>query len=447
MASEEEIWKKRLREEDIPPPEAVWSAIEAELDRKSKKRGIWIFWVSGAGLAAMLLFIGFGVWVGLSPEGTTSARVVSKQDPLLSSEGLAQVQAVPITSDKKEDLQIEKSVFSTRKMMASVSQETSEASFSVVHNRIAMENPSSPAWEEVSKLQTRNVTFFGNRFDWNRPRLEVPELAEEKETKRPQSKFLSLQSLAAPFAPGVQWPGMAQQAFAAVNETLQKDQPLFTTSSGRFPEGILAEGDQTISSVYDPSRLDPEQRFERGWAVQLAAQAGMRFSEKWGVEVGIRYVQGENATQSNVYSWRNQDAAIQTFFESSILRQTKSESSIIGPKEVVETRYHWISMPIQGVYFVPVGEKWDLAFSAGLAVDKLMSNQWSSESYTPANSSYKPLALSTVGGVRVSRLIAPKWAVAGGLFGQHAISSWIGEESVQMKPAQLGGQMGLSYRF
>lgn len=458
MASEEEIWKKRLLEEDVTPPDSVWAAIEAELDQTKKKRFVvWLPWYSVGGLAAALLLIGFGVWVGLIQPVDTPKSMVSRTSPnsshVISSanqspkEELAEL-GVQLSQTKRPSVRRHADVHKEHSWMDPTAQPLVN-----LENFVAMDVTStSPIGEEVSFLSPRSFMPMANRFQWNRPRLAVPEFDPEKKSSRQsKTRFLALQSHAAPFAPGVQWPGMAQQAFAAVRETVQNDQPLFTTSSGRFPDGILSEGDRTISSLYDPNAWEPEQRFARGWAVQMAAQAGIQLSEQWGVEIGLRYVQGTNSTESNVFTWEGQEMSLQTFFESSVLRQSKAESSLIGPKETTDTRYHWLSIPVQGVYSIPIGSKWNAAGSVGLSVDKLISNRWSSfateQNYTPSNSAYRPLALSAVAGLRVSRALSNQWALVGGIFGQHSLSSWISESSVRMNPTQIGGQMGLSYQF
>lgn len=456
MAPEEELWRKRLLEEEVTPPDSVWQGIEAALDRP-KRRGIF-FWLSriGGGIAAVLALISLGVWL---PTALTPTA------PLTSLPARPDKAVIPVNSPTRSVAQA--SVKSLPVVVSSVELTTFLpviSSYRSQDERLVVDlfssepAPATRSWVEVNPLPMREFAWYGSRFQWNRPRLIVPvtssEMQEEEEANSSsQGKYLAFQTSVAPFQPGVQWPGLTQAAFAAVRATLQEDGPLFTTSGNRSPLPIEKIDQPGIASVYDPNSFQPEQTFKTGWAWQGSASVGKFFTEHWGMEVGLRYVQGAHSTHSNVFSWNPHTAAAQTFFESTILTQPSSQASILTSRETLQTRYHLISLPVQAVYRRPLGEHWEVMVTGGMTMDKLLLNQWSwgesdsEQQYRPSNSSFRPITASALGGVRMGRQLGPRWQATAGVFGQQSLGSWVSNDEVRMKPQQVGGQVGLTYRW
>lgn len=446
MASEEELWRKRLLEEEVTPPASVWQGIEAALDQP-KRRGafFWVFRIGG--IAAALVLVGLGVWfqrssfsTGIRPltQKTKSitppiSRKTSKLDPILPrvNQPVLTNVSTKVQHRDEQPLPVE--------LLASVE----------VLDEMSRTNL------EIAPLPSLEFAWYGNRFQWNRPRLVVPDFEEitAPSSERSRDSYLAFHSSVAPFQPGVQWPGLEQQAFAAVQETLQDEIPFLTTSGNRVLSPFENVDDIGIASVYDPSTLRPEQDFATGWAVQWAANMGWFITKRWGIEVGVRYVQGATTSESNVFGWNAANSEFQSFFESSIIQPDSRGAAVIASKETMQSRYHWVSFPVQAVYRVPLSEFWDLAVTGGIALDKLVVNQWAwdgqvtEQGYRPAGSSYRPVSASALAGVRVGRKFGAHWQATGGVFSQHAISSWLSNEKARMHPQQWGGQLGLAYHF
>lgn len=455
MAAEEELWRKRLLDEEVTPPASVWQGIEAELDRSKRRKGFfWLFRIGG-GIAAVLTLVGLGVWL---PEVIRSSADSPKVDAVVSSSEAkdypstdrAPRSTTPLSAERVASRHVGRQYPSRSVEKSTVVEIIAASQPTSILSSGHLANP-----DVVASLENLEFRWYKNRFQWNRPRLAVPSFAaEDTEVKsNTTEKYLAFQTSGAPFQPGVQWPSLAQDAFAAVRETLQDDMPFFSTSGNRSPLPVERVDEMGIASVYDPNSLRPEQSFESGWVMQWSTNFGWFLTERWGVEVGLRYIQGANSTQSNVFSWNTQTAETQTFFEATVLQNKVQNASIIASRESLQSRYHLVSLPIQAVYRIPLNSSWEIAASGGFALDKMVVNQWTwanqstEQIYRPEESSYRPASVSALGSVRVGRSLGTHWQANAGIFTQYAMSSWLSSEQVSMRPHQWGGQLGITYRW
>jgi hypothetical protein len=497
----EQQWKRKFEKVSVPPPDDLWSRIEADLDNQKKRTPFFLLWGLPAyvtsGIAATLI-LALGGWFLLSnSEEKAVAEMAKVTEPTLVE---SEEKGIELVQPKKQDDLTVKETVNNSKNFANKSNKSTEAdvksivtvAFTNSNNQpqfLNDESNSAPLTDKVAltksntgqafsdntsiffegianqlrKLTARSYEEYPVRYILTRNKLAYYEPITEIEntTKQKHRSWIGLVSGLSPFKPNFQNGGLDQLASTNAASFSSNDANFTTQRRSQGAQGTQGPAGSNGSplmpdmgnSAFNIPATSPIQQFANGRAFNFGIQAGRQLTKRLALESGVRYIQGNSPVNTNVYTLNERTGEINTFVQDYLTQGKTLSNAVVASAETLESSYEYLSLPLQLAYEIPLLNKLNLEITGGVSADMFLQNTLQSEmtdvaSLNARNSVFRTLGVSGLGGVRINYLLDEKWElIIGSAFQQALVSNFESGSSAQLRPQMLGINYGVNYHF
>lgn len=443
---------------EITPPAFIWENIEVELDKGEERKPIIFFWGSrwiATGIAAMLLLI-FSIPlltnlfdkkpVSERNESLSSNSTKEEQDAI-HPELIKDFEAGSINNNQNEATVAFASFEKAELTIANVKISVDEPVLAQTSKESSFEQLVEKAKVNLARLQGKAFSPYGNRFTLERKRLPMPLPNEENEQENNKNKsWLGFISGLAPFDPNISITNFESQALA---------------SAGNVPTNFFEYKSVVESNVINGNQdfeiplSQPFNNIRQGSAINLGLDYGFKMAKNFSFQTGARYTRSSSFIQSNVYSYNPNTNSVSTFLESYYLTNEKNSrnNTLISSSEDIRNAYQFLMIPVQLGYHVPLFSKMDLSVSGGVSGDFLINNildetPQGGSKLTPANSAYKAVNISGLGGMKINYAVNSNWDASIGANYQQALRSGVQEtQTFSFRPKFFGISYGINYKL
>ncbi len=490
----EEQWAKALKNANEMPPDIVWDNIEAELNKKEKKRiiPIWFLnpWMYSGIAAALIITLGYLIMPSSKQTMAITQNIEnndannpSNSDFEIKSKGKEAVESNDAKIKEKtlipEKVKTEKSRQKKLAVARNLSQKINNKNKTFNSNNLSndltinknigfisnnnepflatstVRNTKTNPGEESSAKKFENISFLEPLgfekipigFILGRNKVEVAEVEQEnKAAKQISNTYLSFNSGVAPFNPNVNANSFIGEAVAAARQDLQ-DGNTFKTAN--FP------GDPSTSQGFAPNVLPsgiPQNTIKAGNSINVGMSIGKKISKRFGIESGLRYLRGNSTMNSNVYTINQSTGKVNSFYQQRYLdSNAEAFQTVISVSENYNQSYNYVSVPLLVSYKIPVYRKFSFELLGGVSGDMFLSSKITNErsevaNLTSQNSNFSAFNISGMESVRLNYSLSNKWQVNLGASNQHAIGSGINSE-IDFKPTLFGINYGIKYQL
>lgn len=462
LLSELSVKNKLLSGSEIPDA-AVWDNIEKALDKEDERKPIFILWFrkyAASGIAALLLMaLSFTVFnkklnqIGLSNSKTNEQ---SKTNGLKSYETpIASSNSTLNQNDTIEKISIHKGGSTVRPKIALKNNVVISAkintdlgeTIATLSSTEEAETQSVFSISAMKLLIKKGFDAYGNRFVLNRKKLsyQTPESLLADNSSFLQRSWFGLISGISPFDPNFKINNFERAALVSTND--------LPRSSLEF--NSLGDTDPNKNNTFAFPLSQPYNDVKAGNSVNIGFNYGRRIKKRFSIESGVRYMAGKSLVATNVYSYNRQTGNVSTFLESNYIRQgaTVFDNTVITSGGDIDNDYTFLMVPLQLGYHIPLTDKLEASFLAGVSGDLIINNVFDNISeggskLTSANSAYKAINLSGMGGMKVNYMVRENWQLSIGSNVQQTLTSGIEKtEGFSFKPRYLGLNYGVNYRF
>jgi hypothetical protein len=456
------IKNKLLSASEIPDA-SVWNNIENTLDEQDERKPVFILWFrkyASAGIAALLLMaLSFtifndklnqiGIIASNSSENSNSNDSRSIDTPLASSEILSdknnsddKVTVNKNISNSIDKIDLSGIVALTKKNNLEFDNKIASESHNLETDTYSMFSVSA-----LKLLIKKGFDAYGNRFVLTRKKLsyQTPDYLLAGNSNFLQRSWFGLISGISPFDPNFKINNFERAALVSNNE--------FPRSSLEFKS--LGDTDPAKNNTFAFPLSQPYNDVKAGNAVNIGFNYGRRIKRNFSIESGVRYMAGKSLVATNVYSYNTFTGNVSTFLESNYLSKgaTVFDNTVISSGGDIDNDYTFLMVPLQLGYHVPLTDKLEATFLAGVSGDLIINNVFDNVSeggskLTSANSAYKAINLSGMGGMKVNYMVRENWQLSIGTNVQQTLTSGIEKtEGFSFKPRYLGLNYGVNYRF
>ncbi len=480
----EKQWSDALGNYSVPPPENTWENIEAQLDKKSKKRGLILWWINPrlvSGIAAALvLTLGYIFYTRL-PENKQGNAVLTVQDDKgsVKQPALKNAGEEPKSTENQQTagatnntnlamagngiLQNKKSnvtnIFKNEvlknnepEIFAGKSTESVAMVSTQLPEEISNEGPENYNIA-VNKLDSKKARIYANRFVTKRNLLTY-EMPEEEETiARTSDKtgkmWLGLNSGAAPFNPNYSYSGFTGEALSSA----KNDEAYQSIKDGNVQTSFLPSGTGNTGK-YSQNNVMPENSFKNGQSLNFGLNIGKSFSKNLGIESGLRYMLANTSMNSNVFAINPKNGEVSSYFQANYLSANNADyQTVLSLSETSRQYYNYLAVPVVLNYSIPLIKYLKAEALGGVSNDLFLKSRFESDAtgsqrLNASNSNYKFYNLSALGGARLNYQVMNNWALTLGGMYQHALFSGVGESTnLNFRPRSFGVNYGLRYQF
>jgi len=505
----EKEWQKALNDASIVPPSDMWERIEQDLERNKRRPFLFFFRPSAmlAGVAATLVLALGGILFFNQKELKKPLAVINKKSSNskninaqknksdskidnfalaipssaelnLSTENNATKQTFAlsetdinkrVSNPKTSTINNQLTALAAARFANSIDKGTNEpvsnnqplGSYNIqtldnqTNRSISVAKNDNEAIVDLALLKYRNCQYLGSRYTLKRNKLVFEaQVTEAPVVASNDSKFwMGVQSGVSPFDPNMKLGGLNTVAMAQADA--------FATASNRpilGPSPSVSEPKPKI--MVSP----PQNTIKSGIGINAGVAMGYKISKKWNFESGIRYLRGNSTLNSNTYAFK-QNGYVNTFFANYLMQNVANQSvkitnvkinTVIADASQFGNRYEYLMIPLQIGYEIGLSKKLALNILAGISTDIFLQNTIINDNsivqekstFNTSSNIYKPLNLSSLGGVRASYLISKHWQLNLGSYYQHSLFSGINNSTaLQMRLKMFGLNYGLNYRF
>ncbi len=476
----EEQWAEAFRDASVTPPEECWDNIEKALEKEKKKRPFIILWNNKglvSSIAAMvLLTLGILFFVKTEqPFKGKTAAVSAKQEgnqtsaPTKSSEGITEAQpdtdqttgsSLPgsslLTDQKTADRKyIVKSRFpsvSSPALIVPAIAERTPSSENLPQNVIPAEDQRRQFGTGLTSINAPEPEPFATGIITHRAKLayDLPQTTEVIAKNDAKTFWMGLNSGVSPFDPNYSARGFERNASMAAQNVADG----YYTYKTAGPAGSTGLNN-TIGAEFSKTSSLPNNVIQNGRAINFGLTMGKKLNKKLGLESGFRFMRANSGLQTNVYSVNSETGEIQAYFQSNYLnsKQSNLSNAVISSSEDGNQAYDYFSVPLQLSYEIPLMKKLDLEILGGVSGDLFVRSVLTginsgTNVLTASNSTFKPVSLSGLGGLRLNYTVGKNWEAVLGSFYQHSISSGLRPAyGLSFRPKMFGINYGLNYRL
>jgi len=478
----EQHWCGVFRDAAETPPARVWDAIERELDEREAV--VVPFWTRvrplAFGAAASVMVVLLGWWAFLRPQPMASGGRVAR---LPTSPPAAQTtravvapgRATPPASVASARLGHARrnagSLPPARTLpanqpadgAAAAPQAVAAVAFQPAERTVVYRASRRTAGKKAGTENVHDEAAFG-AVSWAGPHRAV---SYAPLTARPLS-LRSRQGISR-----VVWFRMPDEA-AGPDVARRPREPEYWTAVTVMPMAFNPDASVRVASVVpvygatspgmnlNPS--DPVQPLVQNQprlSVAIQLNTGRKISDRWSVETGLVYLQGNATARSNALvvatpassaanlletTLRNSSQDQVTFYEPG--RSNTLFAASAGSRNAVTNDFRYVQVPVQAGYHIRPRAKLSFAMLGGLLANVFVKNTVGSVEINPDDDVYRPLTVSGTGGLRVSYRPTRRWS--GSLTGSYQYALHSGtppDEPVQTRPRALGVGVGMNYHF
>jgi hypothetical protein len=455
--------KNKLLSGSEVPDASVWDNIEKALDQERKP--IFILWFNkyaAAGIAALLFMaLSFSIFneklntIDLEEaQNTKPIEQAQSGDQAISGNSIINPTNVIGIISKDPSKNISQAT-NTLKALIAEDLLSEEASNFISENSTSSDdenlelNLDNKEFSILDLLIKKGFDAFGNSIVLNRKKLsyETPENLLADNSNFLQRSWFGLISGISPFDPNFKINNFERAALVGNNN--------FPRSSFEFNSLGDTGTDPSKSQTFAFPLSQPYNDVKAGNSINVGFNYGRRIKRNFSIESGIRYMAGKSLIATNVYSYNHRTGNVSTFLESNYLSKgtTVFDNTVISSGGDIDNDYTFLMVPLQLGYHVPLTDKLEAAFLAGISGDIIINNVFDNISeggskLTSANSAYKTINLSGMGGMKVNYLVRENWQLSIGTNVQQTLTSGIEKtEGFSFKPRYLGLNYGVNYRF
>jgi len=435
------------------PDNSVWANIEKALDQEKERKPfifIWFNKYTATGIAALLLlalsFLIFndGFDKTKNKEGiisSTKAIETSREDNLQTEDENVEIENSTLIADKVSYV---KSIAPNAPNLSTVevNSKTEELNHSQRFDFIK-----SPL-ASLKLLIKKGVYVYGNRFNNSRKKLsfETPKEHLVDNSSFLKRSWFGLISGISPFDPNLKINNFERAVVLSSNNSPQSGFQF--NNVGEATDGIKQQ-------KFAIPLSQPYNNVKPGTSINLGFDYGKRFKKNFSIESGIRYLAGNSAITSNVYSVNQITGDIRSFLESNYISKNLSsfDNTVIVSLGDIDNDYKYIMVPLQLGYHLPITDKLEASFLVGVSGDMIINNVFDDLSergskLNASNSAYKAVNLSGLGGMKVNYWIHQNWQLSVGSNIQQTLTSGVKKtEGFSFKPRYLGINYGINYNF
>ena len=477
----EAIIKNKLITASEVPDSSVWANIESALEEDRKPVFfVWFNRYTATGIAALLLLaLSFSLLnspFSINDERETPSLYSNKVAEDINDSNSELESDVQTSAKSDNEGSVANNTFGQSGKLALISQRVTSSSNSISSNPT---RTTSASEDNISSSEMKQVNASPSKF----------ELSESSVTSRIQESLVVLKTL---IGKGVDAYG---NSFVLTRNKLSYDTPAefladnrnflqrswFGLRSGispfdpnfkinNFERAALLSASDVPTSSFEPNSVssNPIQRetfaiplsqpyndVKAGNSINLGFNYGKRIKKRFSIETGIRYMAGRSLVASNVYSYNERTGNVRTFLESYYIRGESSfnNNTVISSGGDIDNEYKFLMVPLNVGYHLPITQKLEASFITGVSGDFIINNVFDNlpeagSKLTASNSSYRPLNLSGVAGVKMNYMVRDNWQISIGSNLQQTLTSGVDKsESFTFKPRYLGINYGVNYRF
>lgn len=480
----EDHWAEAFKDASMVPPDQCWENIERELDKKEDRKPFLLLWRNkglATGIAAMLLLtFGYVLYKNNTVKPTVNHPAVASQanrsesaaaeEKITSPDNTTVVIAETGNNTEPKNPELKNSektnnhteapqlaLRKTGNRPPSVSQ-VDEVSSSDTEKTSFIQPKETTA--TLADVQTRKTDFgdihsvdglefqpFGSKFILKRNKLsyDLPANTEVLASNDSKGFWMGLNSGVSPFNPNYSGSNFGQDAVMSANKISNAD---FNYAPS------MANGSPAASVGFNKPSSQPDNNIRKGRAVNVGISMGKKLSKRLGLESGFRYLKANSGLQTNVYSVNEQTGDIQAYFQANYLNSSANRANtIISLSENGNQAYDYLSVPMQLSYQIPLLKKLGLQVLGGVSGDLFLKSVLTGtnsgkNTLTASNSTYKPLNISGLGGLRLNYAVGKNWEAVLGSFYQHSLNSGVrSDQNLSFRPRMFGMNYGLNYKF
>jgi hypothetical protein len=439
------------------PDDSVWANIEKALDEEKERKPFILIWFNkyaATGIAALLLFaLSFSLFnngfneienkVGLnSPKKAyDESRMDANLDLNLETENKSLIAIEKPVSITESPNQLNAKPVESLSMAAKLEQAESEVEIEIIdfiHSSLS----------SLELLLNKEVYRYGNRFNNIRKKLsfETPQEYLVDNSNFLKRSWFGIISGISPFDPNLKINNFERAVVLSSNNNPQTG----------FQFNNLGEtADDPKQQKFAIPLSQPYNNVKPGSSVNLGFDYGKRIRKHFSIESGVRYLAGNSAITSNVYSINQRTGDIRSFLESNYISKniTSFDNTVIVSLGDIDNEYKYIIVPLQIGYHVPLTKKIEASFLVGVSGDMIINNVFDNLSeggskLNASKSAYKAINLSGLGGLKVNYRVHQNWQLSVGSNIQQTLTSGVEKsEGFSFKPRYLGINYGVNYQF
>jgi hypothetical protein len=466
MENFEKDWKGKFGHWEVPPPDAVWDAIEKELDQKKKKPLVLFFSkTAGVGLAAALLLV--GLWLGprLFENTETLAKAANKEDlkkqsksedyKTLNSNNSAEKGTINANLAKAETKTRPKDALAA-KLLAS-------------HQILTAPTYQTPAVAEKISAQAEGQTY----------RPPVVENAKPKNIDQAELEQSTPIQISKEPAPATK-----KAIETKKTEVLPKTEPSpkadkklwlslntgVVTLNSRFGDNLLGAAfsakDQATAEIAQTAQIASSP----GTGSKIGVNLSLKMSKSLSFESGLSYIRANSYLRANAYAI-DKFTGERNIFLTSFLSQTAKSAQTntapgytlnaatsdqlfyVGQEQDFVNNFRFISIPNQFLWSVLKQKRLGLSIGTGFSADILAQNTIGDVlpnsnriSFNGSDGIYKTLSFSGLASARLSYKINQSWSSGFAIQGQRGLGNMLQPtQNTKLLLKQTSLSYGLQY--